>query len=212
VLRSWPMLQDNEALIVRYPRSGSLANVIVTGMFFLFGAMSLFLGIRSFFQKPTTNMMVFGVVVLAIFVMIVGLFMVLNLRNFIGESDVRFVANREGLFLDITTHRNQAFFLSWKDIDKFRIRKVSDPFWGPGGWKTRSDTLSILIKPSANIQLPKIVKNVAAIRRNEINLNSYTLDISLEEAVSKLTEMKERFVVPSDSWEDGDVHILTNKS
>ena len=196
MLRQWPNLKEGDILIVRYSKASSFLNVIVTGMFFLFGLLMLLFAIRGFSDRRldmSNTFHIIGTIILTIFVIVVGYFTISNLRNIIGTPNIRLVANSEGLFLDITMDKNQAFFIPWSDIETFQIRRISDPFWSQGGWKTKSDTLSIVFKKSANIKLPRIVKNVALANSNEIDLNSYTLDISLEEAVSKLSKMKQRY-------------------
>lgn len=176
--------------MVRYSKGRSFLNVIVTGMFFLFGSFCLFFGLRFVFLNPVTVMTSFGIAVLFLFWVTVGIFLVINLKHVMGTPAVRFIANREGLFLDITTNPKHAFFIPWQDVDRFQVREISDPFWAAGGVKSSSDTLSISFKQSNDNRLPRVVKNVALATQNEINLNSYTLDISLEEAVSKLSGMK----------------------
>ncbi len=196
MLRQWPDLEKGDILIVRCSKAASFLNVIVTGMFFLFGLLMLLFAIKGFsdgiFDISNTSHIV-GIIMLTVFVIVVGYFMISNLRNIITTPNIRLVANSEGLFLDIMVDKNQAFFIPWDDIETFQIRSVSDPFGSQGGWKTKSDTLSIVFKRSANIKLPRIVKNVALANSNGVDLNSYTLDISLEEAVSKLSKMKQRY-------------------
>jgi len=194
MFRVWPDQAGPESVIIRYPKKASIANAIVTGIFFLFGALCLSLAFYKYLVAGWTidKFTALGMIILIIFVSGVGLLMVLNLRNIIKEGKIRLLASRDGLFLDIVAKGDRAFYLRWEDIEKVEFKTPSDPFWGSGGFKTKGEVLSIAISEKAGETLPAVVKNARASKR-EIQINSYTLDRPLYEIVKKLRQMKERF-------------------
>ncbi len=136
MLCQWPDLEKGDILIVGCSKVASFLNVIVTGMFFLFGLLMLLFAIKGFsngiLDMSNTSHIV-GIMILTVFVIVVGCFVISNLRNIITTPNIRLIANSEGLFLDITLDKNQAFFIPWTNIETFQIRRVSARFWSQGG-------------------------------------------------------------------------------
>lgn len=134
-----------------------------------------------------------GIIVFGILWTCTGYFFIKYLRVILGKGLLTFLANKEGLFLDIGINPKEAFFIPWAEIEGFSTRNVNDPFWNEGGRRTRSYTLSISFTEKIGQKIPNHLKNVAAATKKEINLHATRIDLDLEDAVKKLNEMKTRF-------------------
>lgn len=193
MFRSWPNCNEEDTLLVWFPKTVAFLNVFITGIFFIFSTVCLFFSGRIFVSAGITVMTAFGILVLGGFWLCIGYFFLKYLKIILGKRLLTFIANREGLFLDISTKSKEAFFIPWKEINGVAVRKVNDPFWHNGGFKTKSDTLSISFTEEVGQRMPKYAKNVAAATKREINLHSTSIDQDLEDAVDRLNAMKAKF-------------------
>ncbi len=193
MFRPWPNTNDKDTFLVFFPKKTALLHVSITGIFFVFISVCIFFSGRVFAVQGVTAITLLGLVIFGLLWVCTGYFFIKYLKVLLGRSLVTFLANREGVFLDISVKSKDAFFIPWTEINDFSIRKVTDPFWNEAGFKTRGDTLSISFTEKFGQHVPQYAKNVAVATKTEINLHADRIDLDLKDVVDKLSAMKARF-------------------
>ncbi len=192
MFRPWPNTNEKDTFLVLFPKKAALLHVSITGIFFVFISVCIFFSGKVFAAQGVTAITLLGLVIFGLLWVCTGYFFIKYLKVFLGRPLVTFLANREGVFLDISVKSKEAFFIPWTEINGFSIRKVTDPFWNEAGFKTRSDTLSISFTEKFGQNVPQYAKNVAVATKTEINLHADRIDLDLKNVVDKLSAMKAR--------------------
>lgn len=194
MLREWPKNFDENVIAVKWPRNFGLVvllgifafifSILIPGLIFLFvtGKMPEDIGLLSF-------VFVMFFVGLLGFACIGGF--ISSVKNHINPF-LRFLANDEGFFMNITFKKKEAFFLRWNDI--LKIEKTTVKRSMSSGAVQHVDSVGIFIKESSGIVLPKVMRSVEDCTKIQINFPGDTLDGNLDEFLTQLNELREKFL------------------
>ena len=190
MIREWPQSVSDD-VTARWPKNFSLLvlvgifatimSILIPGLIYLYvaGKMPEEIGLLSF-------------LVLMFFV---GLFGVACIGGFVSSVKnyrnpfLRFLANSDGLFMNITFQMKDAFFVSWSDIEKIE-KTIVKRSMGSGGTQ-HVDSLGIFIKNESNIVLPKVMRGVEDCTKNQVNFPEDTLNKDLDGLLAKLNSLKD---------------------
>ena len=189
MIRGWPEGNGEDELIISYPRKSSMANTVVCGVFFVFGALGMMLGMKIAFQDGWDLMLVFGLLCLAAFTLALGIAGFSGMRELLGTPRKLIVADSGGVYLDIVVGGDRVFFLGWPEVEGFGVGSAAGPFWEDGGVRTKGEALSVRILPSSDTVFPSVVKNAKGSKR-EMLFTPHSLDMPLADAVERLNRRK----------------------
>jgi len=189
MIREWPQSASDD-VTARWPKNFSLLvlvgifaaimSILIPGLIYLYvaGKMPEEIGFLSFIVLMFF-MGLFGVACIGGFVSSVK-----NYRN----PFLRFLANSEGLFMNITFKMKDAFFVSWGDIEKIEKTIVKRSM---SRGTQNVDSLGVFIKNKSNIVLPKAMRGVEGCTKNQVNFPEDTLDTELDDLLEKLNSLKD---------------------
>lgn len=133
---------------------------------------------------------IFILIFLFIGIILLTMGMMASLKNYRGSNN-RLVANKEGLFLNITLRKNEAFYLPYQNILAIEKKKIKRSIFYPSIF---IDALSIKLMPGIDYTFPKVMRGVSAYSHRELNLAKDTLDMDLDSLIEQLKMLKEKSV------------------
>lgn len=191
-MRSWPQSHGPETVIVRWPRNFSMVVilgvftlvfvVLIPGMLYWYasGNFPSEIGLFSF-------LLVFLILSLFGFVIIGGF--ISGIKNY-RNPFMRFLADRDGIYLNITFKMKDAFFISWDDIKKIEKTQIKRSMGGSGGTMI-IDSVGIFLNPSSSVELPKVMRGVEQCTTQLINFPGDTLNVEdLDGLIKKINKIK----------------------
>lgn len=190
MLRSWPESLDSQPVIVRL-KTGVLV-VMITGIFSVIMSIVIPAVIWARFnhklpEEIGTAGFVFLITMLLLFGFIaIGGFSS-SVKNYL-KPGLRFVANREGIFMNITVHGQEAFFVPWNEIVEIRQIEINIAAGGRGRYI--DDAIGIFLSETCSEKLPKVIKGVIGSEDNYIAFAQGTIDVALDDMLRKLNSMK----------------------
>jgi hypothetical protein len=192
MLRDWPQASGAGMIEAKWPKN--LALVLLTGFFAIgiCGLVPLLVYLKSQGQLPEdlvkTNFTV-AMVVVGIFGLICLGGFISSVKNYFNPF-TRFIANHEGMFMNITLRGQKAFFVAWHDLAK--IEKTQIKRTAGRGATHYVDALGIFIKDDAAVDVPQVKRGVENSTDRQINFPEDTLDKDLDQLLQQLNDLKKR--------------------
>ena len=189
MIREWPKNLNSETITVRWQKG--IFPIIVTGIFSVL--MSIVIPIviwarlnNKLPEEMGTLSFIFLITMLLLFTFAAIGGLISSVKNYTNPS-IRFIANREGIFMNITFKQREAFFASWHDIEEIKKIEVK---MGTGKERYRDIAVGIFLSESSSMNLPKVLRGVIGSGKNYIAFAKGTMDIDLYEIMEKLNCMK----------------------
>jgi hypothetical protein len=192
MIRSWPKILEDDDIAIKWPKN--LGLVILLGIFSILFIL-LIPGLIIMYLNGMVPKEV-GLIGFAFVFLIIFLFGLVIIGGFISAIKnqknpfIRFLANHEGLFMNITFKKKDAFYVSWNDIEKIEKTTIKRSM---SRGTMIVDALGIFLKPSSNCTLPKVLRGVEDCTKEQINFAKDTLDYNFDELITKIIIMKDKY-------------------
>jgi hypothetical protein len=189
MLISLPIIYEDD-FVIKWPKN--IGIVCIVGFFAIALCFLLPLLLLAFLNgkiNVPAPAFIFAYVILLFFGIVVASAFIFSVRNYINPF-VRFLANKEGLFLNITFSGKKVFFIPWKDvlqIDKSQIKRST----GKGG-SYMIDALEILFESSKH-PLPKVLRCVNKSSEGQLHFAYDTLNMDIDTLVIDLNRFREQY-------------------
>lgn len=184
---NWPIHSGSDAVIAK--TKSSMTATIITGIFSAIMCIVLPLVAWAKINNHLPEEM--GLTGFIILIVFLSLFALIALAGFISciknhfNPRIRFIANKEGIFLDVFTGKGKVFFASWNDILKIEKIEIS---MGSGGGRYVDTAISIVLSEENAEDLPKIIKGIGS-TANSAAFAKSTLDADFDKVFNQLQNM-----------------------